>query len=80
MTRPAQACIAAWRCVLMQQGKVKAPDEASGRYLFEDFYVATLSTHEFGRGTLLQCWGVVHALPVHGAGVRRRAEPGSAGQ
>lgn len=58
MTRPAQGWHRGVAVALMEEGKVKAPDETSGRYLFEDFYVVTLSTMTSGEGALLQCWGV----------------------
>jgi hypothetical protein len=58
MTRPAQGWHRGVAVALMEEGKVKAPDTTSGKYLFEDFYVVTLSTMTSGEGTLLQCWGV----------------------
>ena len=57
MTRPAQGWHRGVAVALMEQGKVSIPDEATGRYLFEDFYVVTLSTMTSGEGTVLQCWG-----------------------
>ena len=58
MTRPAQGWHRGVAVALMEAGTVKAPDAATGKYLFEDFYVVTLSTMTSGEGTLLQCWGI----------------------
>lgn len=58
MTRPAQGWHRGVAVALMEEGKVTKPDATSGKYLFEDFYVVTLSTMTSGEGTVLQCWGI----------------------
>ncbi|MDP3493375.1 MAG: hypothetical protein Q8R82_09680 [Hyphomonadaceae bacterium] len=57
MTRPVQGLHRGVASELMKQGKVERPDEATGRYLFDDFYVVTLSRMSSGGGDVLQCWG-----------------------
>lgn len=57
MTRPSQGLHRGVAVALMEQGAVAAPDAATGKYLFEDFYVVTLSTMTSSEGAVLQCWG-----------------------
>lgn len=57
VTRPAQGLHRGLASVLMAQGKTARPDAATGKYAFDDFYVATRSTMTSGDRQLLQCWG-----------------------
>jgi hypothetical protein len=56
-TRPAQGLHRGVASVLMADGIAAPPDAATGKYAFEDFYVATRSTMTSGDRELLQCWG-----------------------
>lgn len=56
-TRPAQGLHRGVASVLMADGIAARPDAATGKYAFEDFYVATRSTMTSGDRELLQCWG-----------------------
>ena len=56
-TKPGEGLHRGVASVLMQQGKVARPDPATGRYAFDDFYVATLSRMSSGGNDVLQCWG-----------------------
>ena len=58
VTRPTEGLHRGVASVLMKQGKVERPDEATGRYAFEDFYVVTLSRMSSGDKDVLQCWGL----------------------
>ncbi len=58
VTRPGEGMHRGVASELMKQGKVERPDEATGRYAFEDFYVVTLSRMSTGDRDVLQCWGV----------------------
>ncbi|HOY78532.1 MAG TPA: hypothetical protein PLN33_12040 [Hyphomonadaceae bacterium] len=58
VTRPTEGLHRGVASVLMKQGKVERPDEATGRYAFEDFYVVTLSRMSTGDRDVLQCWGI----------------------
>jgi hypothetical protein len=56
-TRPAQGLHRGVASVLMADGMAARPDSATGKYVFDDFYVATRSTMKSGDHELLQCWG-----------------------
>ncbi len=56
-TRPAQGLHRGVASVLMAQGQASRPDAATGKYAFEDFYVATRSTMTSDDREILQCWG-----------------------
>lgn len=58
MTRPPQGLHRGVASELMKEGKVERPDQATGRYEFDDFYVVTLSRMSTGDRDVLQCWGV----------------------
>ena len=58
MTRPDQGLHRGVAVALMEEGKVDAPDSATGKYAFDDFYVVTRSTMTSDAGKLLECWGV----------------------
>lgn len=58
MTRPTQGLHRGVASELMTQGKVERPDQATGRYEFDDFYVVTLSRMSAGDRDVLQCWGL----------------------
>ncbi len=58
ITRPQEGLHRGVASELMRQGKVERPDEATGRYDFEDFYVVTLSRMSTGGRDVLQCWGM----------------------
>ncbi len=74
MTRPAEGWHRGVAVALMEEGKVAEPDAASGDYLFEDFYVVTLSTLTSGEGTLLQCWGIYSRFLCTGPAAPEAAE------
>jgi hypothetical protein len=57
VTKPSEGLHRGVATVLMQQDKVARPDPATGRYEFDDFYVATLSRMSSGGNDVLQCWG-----------------------
>ena len=57
MTRSTQGLHRGVASELMKQGKVERPDQATGRYEFDDFYVVTLSRMSAGDRDVLQCWG-----------------------
>jgi hypothetical protein len=56
-TRPSHGLHRGVATELMTEGKVARPDAASGRYQFDDFYVATRSVMTSSDHQLLQCWG-----------------------
>lgn len=58
ITRPQEGLHRGVASELMRQGKVERPDEATGRYDFEDFYIVTLSRMSAGDRDVLQCWGM----------------------
>jgi len=58
MTRPGEGLHRGVASTLMSQGKVERPDQATGHYAFDDFYVATLSRMSTGDRDVLQCWGM----------------------
>jgi len=58
VTRPGEGMHRGVASELMKQGKVERPDETTGRYAFEDFYVVTLSRMSTDDRDVLQCWGV----------------------
>lgn len=57
VTRPGEGMHRGIATALMVQGKVERPDQATGRYAFEDMYVVTLSRMSAGDRDVLQCWG-----------------------
>jgi hypothetical protein len=57
VTRPGEGLHRGIASALMKQGSVERPDQATGRYAFEDFYVVTLSRMSTGDRDVLQCWG-----------------------
>ena len=58
ITRPGEGLHRGVASELMKQGKVERPDQATGRYEFDDFYVVTLSRMSSGDRDVLQCWGL----------------------
>lgn len=58
VTRPGERLHRGVASELMRQGKVERPDQATGRYAFDDFYVVTLSRMSTGDRDVLQCWGM----------------------
>lgn len=58
ITRPVEGLHRGVASELMKQGKVERPDQAMGRYEFDDFYVLTLSRMSSGDRDVLQCWGL----------------------
>lgn len=75
VTRPAQGWHRGVAVALMEEGKVAKPDATSGKYLFEDFYVVTLSTMTSGEGTVLQCWGIYSRFLCTGPAAPASTEP-----
>lgn len=57
ITRPAEGLHRGVAVELMREGKVLPPDQTTGRYAFDDFYVVTRSVMRSGDAELLQCWG-----------------------
>ncbi|MEQ1784187.1 MAG: hypothetical protein ABMA14_22750 [Hyphomonadaceae bacterium] len=66
-TRPAQGLHRGVASVLMAQGKTARPDAATGKYAFDDFFVATRSTMTSGDREVLQCWGAFTRFLCTGA-------------
>ena len=66
-TRPTQGLHRGVASVLMAQGKTARPDAATGKYAFDDFYVATRSTMTSGDREVLQCWGAFTRFLCTGA-------------
>lgn len=58
VTRPGEGLHRGVATELMKQGKVERPDQTTGRYEFDDFYVVTLSRMSSGDRDILQCWGL----------------------
>jgi hypothetical protein len=79
MTRPGQGLHRGVAVALMDEGKVAAPDAATGKYAFEDFYVVTRSTMTSGEGRLLECWGVYSRFLCMGPAAASQNEPAVAG-
>lgn len=56
-TRPTQGLHRGVASVLMADGMAGRPDAGTGKYAFDDFFVATRSTMTSGDRQVLQCWG-----------------------
>lgn len=66
-TRPAQGLHRGVASVLMAEGMAARPDAATGKYAFDDFFVATRSTMTSGDREVLQCWGAFTRFLCTGA-------------
>ena len=72
-TRPAQGLHRGVASVLMAEGMAARPDAATGKYAFDDFFVATRSTMTSGDHEVLQCWGAFTRFLCTGAPPQVRA-------
>lgn len=66
-TRPSHGLHRGVATELMAEGRVAPPDAASGRWVFDDFYVVTRSTLTSGDRDVLQCWGAFTRFLCTGA-------------
>lgn len=56
-TRPSHGLHRGVASALMAEGVVTRPDAGTGKWAFDDFYVATRSTMTSNGEPVLQCWG-----------------------